>query len=150
ERAEAIAEVGAHYRELFGTNPDFTALREHYAMKNGTVADAGHRHQLGAFFFWTAWAAVTQRPGSEVSYTSNWPSDELVGNTPPASAFIWTVFSVLFLIAGIGLLGWYHAVSHANEADAPRPPPADPLASIRVTPSMRATAKYFWLVIALF
>ena len=26
----------------------------------------------------------------------------------------------------------------------------DPLASLVVTPSMRATAKYFWLVIALF
>jgi nitric oxide reductase subunit B len=150
ERAEAIAEVGAHYRGLFGTDPAFTALREHYAMKNGTVAEEEHRRQLGAFFFWTAWAAVTERPGSEVSYTSNWPSDELVGNTPPTSAFLWTVFSVLFLIAGIGLLGWYHAVSHANEGDAPKPPPSDPLAMIRVTPSMRATAKYFWLVIALF
>ena len=29
-------------------------------------------------------------------------------------------------------------------------PASDPLAMIRITPSMRATAKYFWLVIALF
>ena len=29
-------------------------------------------------------------------------------------------------------------------------PASDPLAIVRITPSMRATAKYFWLVLALF
>jgi nitric oxide reductase subunit B len=71
-------------------------------MRDGTVADAQKRRQLTAFFFWTAWAAVTERPGSDRSYTSNWPYEPLVGNTPTASTFMWTVFSVLFMIAGIG------------------------------------------------
>ena len=149
ERAVAIQGVGAHYQALFGTDPEFTALRENYAMKNGTVADAEHRRQLTAFFFWTAWAAGTERPGTDVTYTSNWPADALVGNTPTTGAFLWTVFSVLFLIAGIGLLGWYYAVSHAREEHV-RPPASDPLAMVRVTPSMKAAAKYFWVVIALF
>src|SRR5690606_8393120 len=85
----------------------------------------------------------------DVTYTNNWPADELVGNAPPASTFVWTVFSVLFLIAGIALLGWYHAVTHREERN-PQLPATDPLASVAVTPSMRATAKYFWVVIALF
>src|SRR5262249_20631816 len=65
-----------------------------------------------------------------------------------AHLFMWTVFSVLFLIAGIALLAWHHA-SHREEPPALLPA-SDPLALIRITPSMRATAKYFWLVIALF
>ncbi|HSX61419.1 MAG TPA: nitric-oxide reductase large subunit [Tahibacter sp.] len=149
DRAAAMAEVAMHYQSLFGDDAATQPLRETYAMRNGTVADAAHRRQLGAFFFWTAWAAVTTRPGTNVTYTSNWPYDTDVGNTPTSSAFLWSVFSVLFMIAGIALLAWHHAVQHGKEP-ALVPPAADPLANLTITPSMRATAKYFWVVIALF
>src|SRR5690606_37730014 len=49
----------------------------------------------------------------------------------------------------IALLGWHYAVTHRDERN-PELPASDPLASVAVTPSMRATAKYFWVVIALF
>ena len=150
DRAEAIATVSRHYDSLFGTDPATGHLREAYAMKNGTVPDADHRRSLSAFFWWTAWAAVTERPGKDITYTNNWPADAMVGNTPPPSTFLWTVFSVLFLLAGIGLLGWYHAVSEGKSERVANLPDSDPLAMIVVTPSMRATAKYFWVVIALF
>ena len=150
DRAEAIATVSRHYDSLFGADPATGHLREAYAMKNGTVPDAGHRRSLSAFFWWTAWAAVTERPGKDITYTNNWPADAVVGNTPPPSTFLWTVFSVLFLLAGIGLLGWYHAVSEGKSERVATLPATDPLAMIVVTPSMRATAKYFWVVIALF
>ena len=151
DRAAAIAVVAEHYSKLFANDPDTAGLREAYAMKNDTVPDAAHRGALAAFYWWTAWAAVTERPGEAVTYTSNWPAEELVGNIPPASTYIWTVFSVLFLIAGIALLGWYYAVTHGRDNDRPeRLPDSDPLAMVNVTSSMRATAKYFWVVIALF
>jgi nitric oxide reductase subunit B len=149
DRAEAMANVGDHYQRLFGNDPSTAQLREAYAMRNNTVAEPEHRRQLTAFYWWAAWASVTERPGSKITYTSNWPHDELVGNTPASNLLIWTVFSVLFLIAGIGLLGWHYATSHGEEM-VPVLPKKDPLASIKVTPSMRATAKYFWVVIALF
>ncbi len=149
DRVAAIAKVAAHYQSLFGTDPATAGLREAYAMREGTVPDVGHRRVLTAFYWWTAWAAVSERPGSDITYTANWPADDLVGNKPPSSAFVWTVFSVLFLIAGIGLLGWHYAVNHGEEF-APALPKSDPLAAIKVTPSMKATAKYFWVVIALF
>ncbi|HJS34832.1 MAG TPA: cbb3-type cytochrome c oxidase subunit I, partial [Pseudoxanthomonas sp.] len=149
DRADAIATVGLHYQSLFSADPATGDLREAYAMRNDTVPDAEHRRQLTAFYWWAAWSSVTERPGEKISYTANWPADALVGNTPPPSAFMWTVFSVLFLIAGIGLLGWHYAVNHGDEM-APVLPKSDPLAKIKVTPSMRATAKYFWVVIALF
>ena len=149
ERAQAIAEVQSHYVSLFGDAADTAALRETYAMKNNTVDTPEHRRQLAAFFFWTSWAAVTERTPGEASYTNNWPYEPLVGNAPTSSNFMWTVFSVLFLIAGIGLLGWHYAVYHGKDK-APPPPATDPLRSLVLTPSMKATAKYFWVVLALF
>ncbi len=147
-RVAAIRHVASHYQDLFGDAPALTDLRRAYAMKNGTVAEAAHRQALTAFVWWTAWSAVTQRDGQEISFTANWPYEPLVGNTPPSSLFLWTSFSVLFLLAGIALLGWYHA-THKDEAPTTLPA-HDPLAAVVVTPSMRATAKYFWVVIALF
>ncbi len=148
DRAAAIAAVRQHYTALFGDDPQLHDLRRAYAMKEGTVLDADKRTALTAFIWWSSWSAVTNRPGKSVSYTNNWPHDPLVGNTPPSHLLLWTVFSVLFLIGGIALLGWHHA--RQREEAAPALPSSDPLAMIRVTPSMRATAKYFWLVIALF
>lgn len=148
DRAAAMAVVASHYTALFGDDPALLDLRRAYAMKNGTVADAQHRQWLTAFVWWTAWSAVTPRPGEAITYTANWPYDPVVGNVPPPHLMLWSVFSVLFLIAGIALLGWYYA---SQREDLGHPVPAsDPLASIGVTPSMRATAKYFWVVIALF
>jgi nitric oxide reductase subunit B len=148
DRAAAIGTVARHYVSLFGDDPTQLELRKAYAMKNGTVADARHREALTAFIWWSAWAAVTERPGKEVSYTNNWPHDPTVGNTPPGHLLMWTVFSVLFLIAGIAALAWHHA--RRKDEPAPELPATDPLAQMRITPSMRATAKYFWVVVALF
>lgn len=71
DRAQAIAIVSRHYESLFGDDPRTAELRENYAMKNGTVASAGHRRALGAFFWWTAWAASTERPQGALTYTNN-------------------------------------------------------------------------------
>jgi nitric oxide reductase subunit B len=150
DRADAWAAVAAHYDALFGRDPDLGALREAYAMKDDTVPDADHRRALAAFVAWTAWAAATERPDSNITYTNNWPGEPLIGNRPPASTFLWSAFSVVFLIAGIALLGWHHAVTHGRTEQPPILPARDPLALVRVTPSMRATAKFFWLVLALF
>ncbi|HEU5135183.1 MAG TPA: nitric-oxide reductase large subunit [Steroidobacteraceae bacterium] len=149
-RVAAISAVAGHYEKLFGDSADMKELRNAYAMKENTVADPALRRALPAFFWWSAWAAMTERPGTNVTYTNNWPSEPLIGNRPTAPTFIWSAFSVLFLIAGIGLLGWHHAVTHGREQEAPKLPSTDPLALVRVTPSMKATAKYFWIVLALF
>ena len=150
DRAEAIASVAAHYQSLFGNDPATADLRKAYAMKNDTVPNADYRRALTAFFWWTAWATVTERPGSDITYTNNWPGEPLVGNTPPASLFLWSAFSVVLLLAGIALLGWHHAVT-AGRHDKPHElPVTDPMRQVLVTPSMKATAKYFWVLLAMF
>lgn len=150
DRARAVAQVAAHYQALYGNDPALDGLREQYAMNAGAVPAAADRQALAAFFFWSAWSAVTDRPDqSGVSYTNNWPHDPLVGNTPTVASGMWSIASVILLIAGIAGMIWYHA-AHRDEGEAPRQAPAqDPLFSMRPTPSMRATRKYFYVVIAL-
>ncbi len=150
DRVASISRVSEHYESLFGNDPRTAELREAYAMKNDTVPDAARRKALSAFIWWTAWAAMTERPGKSVTYTNNWPGESLIGNAPTNTMYLWSAFSVLFLIAGIALLGWHHAVTHGRDEEAGTLPTTDPLAMVRVTPSMRATAWYFWIVLALF
>src|SRR5688500_12627827 len=78
DRAAAMKHVATHYTSLFGNDPELLDLRKAYAMKNNTVVDAEHREALTAFVWWSSWSAVTNRPGKDVSYTNNWPHDELV------------------------------------------------------------------------
>lgn len=143
-RARAVAQVVRHYDGLFGDDPSLDTLRKDYAMRKPTVADPARRKALEAFFFWTSWACTASRPGSTVSYTNNWPPDELVGNTPQAPLFIWSFVSIVGLLAGIGALVWYMAAGRDEE---PTPvPETDPLLGLQPTPSMKATTKYFWVV----
>ncbi len=148
DRAAVDAGLRNYYSDLFGDAQKLQTLREDYAIPADAVPDAARRHDLGAFFFWTAWAAVTDRPGSDSTYTNNWPADALVGNTPTAPTFLWTVISIVVLLAGIGALAWHYAVNHGREP-VPQPPGDDPLLTVKPTPSMKATAKYFWTVIGL-
>ncbi len=143
-RARAIAQVAAHFDGLFGDDPSLDALREDYAMRKPTIPDPERRRALEAFFFWTSWACTAERPGGEVSYTNNWPPDKLVGNTPSAPLFVWSLIRILALLAGIGALVWYMAASGQEESHPV--PGADPLLDLEPTPSMKATTKYFWVV----
>ncbi len=146
-RAEAFRAVAAHYTALFGADPEMAKLRDAYAIPANTIKDPVRQAKMNAFFFWTAWACVTERPGQTVTYTQNWPPDDLVNNSPTGSVIVWSVISFVLLLAGIGALAWYFAVEHAradNEESAI--PEKDPLLGVNPTPSMRATLKYFWVV----
>jgi nitric oxide reductase subunit B len=153
-RSAAITGVAAHYRDLFLGNTDAALrLREDYAFPLHSVLSDADYHALSAFFFWTSWAAVTNRPNDNISYTSNWPYDPLVGNTPTASLYLWSFLSVIFLLAGIGALVWYYVRQFDIWREDLEPEEgfaqSDHLGSAKITPSMRATAKYFWVVTAL-
>ncbi|HET9578583.1 MAG TPA: nitric-oxide reductase large subunit [Usitatibacter sp.] len=148
ERAAVIAAVAKHYTDLFGDAQSLDKLREQYAMSDNLLPDAQDRKALSAFFFWSSWAAVTDRPGEQgLSYTSNWPHDPTVGNTMTSTSSMWTIASIILLIAGIAAMVWYHG--RHPEAPDPRAPDRDPLINAVATPSMRATRKYFFVVIGL-
>lgn len=148
-RAEAIGALSRHYAGLFTDDPALAAERTAYAIPPHAVKDPERMRKMNAFFFWASWACVTQRPDDAVSYTNNWPGDELVGNVPSAELSLWSGFSVIVLLAGIGLLVWYQARGQEEDLDPGQLPRRDPLRSLALTPSMRATEKYFWTVTAL-
>jgi nitric oxide reductase subunit B len=149
ERAGAMARTAAHYEALFGGEPSLAGLREAYALSAAPLPDAARRKQVTAFFFWTAWAAVTERPGLSVTYTNNWPHEPLVGNTATPASLVWSLISIALLLAGVGALIWYKNFRDPAEEPA-APEPDDPLDRIETTPSMRAAGKYAVTVIALF
>jgi nitric oxide reductase subunit B len=150
DRAAAIRGVSTHMQGVFGTDPALAVLREQYAMNDGALPEAADREAIAAFFFWTSWAASTDRPGeSALSYTSNWPHEAMVGNEMTASAAVWSMVSIVLLLAAIAAMLWFHGGKSHGEADTATPPKADPFLGIVATPSMKATRKYFFAVIGL-
>lgn len=155
-RAQAIAEVADHYANIFQTRDaeESRELREQYAFSTTVTLNDADMHALTSFIFWTSWSAVTNRPGDTISYTSNWPYDPLVDNTPPPSLLIWTLLSIILLIGAIAALVWFYAQQYdiwRQDLEPEGGVAKDNLLGNAVqTPSMRATAKYFWTVIALF
>jgi nitric oxide reductase subunit B len=116
----------------------------------GLIHDREEIRQLTAFFAWTAWASVANRPGKSFSYTSNFPYDPAVGNRPTADAFLWSALSLIFLLAGTAavlfafgkfdFLGWKGVLNHYH----PKLLPGEAMAS------QRATIKYFAIAMLLF
>lgn len=143
-RAAAFESNVQYYSELFRSG------NARYAIPRETLTDSGQLKSLTAFFFWTSWAASTNRPGEEMTYTSNWPHEPLIGNVPTADAIIWTGVSIILLLAGIGGMVWYHGSIQGDGPGISDPPSKDPLFSHESTPSQKAVLKYFWTVSGLF
>lgn len=148
-RAKAIKQTADYYHNLFGADPLLQSTRENYAMKENTLPDPERRERLTEFFFWTAWAAATERPDSNVTYTNNWPHEPLIDNRPSGENIVWSLISVVLLIAGVGGLIWAWAFLR-KEDEEPEAPLKDPLAAVGLTPSQKALGKYLLLVVGLF
>ncbi len=134
----------ARWQTYFAQSHESSGLPPHY------ITDAGALRQLTAFFAWTAWASVAVRPGTNYSYTNNFPYDPDAGNTVTSEAIVWSALSLITLLAGTGLallafgkfdyLGWKGRTGHVHPQLLPGV----------TTPSQRATLKYFVLVTVLF
>lgn len=143
ERIEAFEHNKQHYTSLFMDDPALDALRSAYAIPKNAIRDDKRMERMVQFFFWASWACVTERPGENITYTHNWPNDAQIGNVPTGDLIIWTGFSIIMLLIGIGILVFVQARSQQEEV---LKPVKDPLMNLAITPSMRATKKYFWVV----
>ncbi len=99
------------------------------------------------FLLYSSLTTVARRPGTNVSWTQNWPFEPLVGNTPTTSTFLWTWISFCFTFFAFGAVVfiYQHYLSDPDRA------PMDPvLAHFRtLTPSQRRIGKYFLVVAAI-
>ncbi len=148
-QARAFQAMTEFYTRFFGPVSEQTGLRR----PQFPEAEA---RSLTAYFAWAAWVCTATRPGTDYSYTNNWPADVLAGNQPTAEAYLWSALSLIALLGGTGiifflfgrynLLGW-----HRRDDEEPghllqfRPPE-----EVLLTPSQRATAWYFLVVAGLF
>lgn len=90
-RIQAITHTIDYYDKLFGDHPDFQSTRESYAMKEDTLPNPERRARMAEFFFWTSWAASTERPEGGATYTNNWPHEPLIDNKPTAENIVWSI-----------------------------------------------------------
>ena len=114
------------------------------------MSDPKELQQLTAFFAWTAWASVANRPGKSHSYTNNFPYDPMIGNGPSSDAYLWSALSLITLLAGTAIvlfffgkfdfLGWKRTGEHIHPQMLPG----------MTTESQRATIKYFVIMAFLF
>lgn len=154
-RSDAIKKVENHFIRLYvGKDNESLILRRNYAFPVHGLLSNTEAKQLSAFYFWTAWAATTNRPNQEITYTSNWPHEPLVGNKPTTDILVWSIASIFLLLGAAGALIAYYVKQFdvwrrdiAPEAGIAK---TDLLEHTVITPSMRATAKYFWMVCAMF
>lgn len=144
-RALAVNYIKEEYKGLFMNGEEQAKLRDAYSIPANTIKDEKRMDKMSDFFFWASWATITDRPGKNITYTNNWPPDDLVGNRPTSSLILWTGFSVILLLLGIGIMAWYYA-AHRNEELPKDIPEVNPLSGKGMTPSMKATLKYFWIV----
>ena len=146
-QAVAFNELVAYYSNYFGPTSGERGLRPN------AITDQAEIRQLTSFFAWTAWSGSTLRPDKDYSFTNNWPPEQLVGNEPTANVLVWSVLSLIALLAGIGALfaafgrwgdrlGW-----KGRQADTISfRPPGDVL----LTPAQKACAWFFLVVGLLF
>ena len=144
----------ASYRIQAGEWKDyFSGARPAPGLPARFIQDAGELSRLNAYFAWATWATVALRPGADYSYTNNWPYEPLAGNTPTASAYLWSALSLVTLLGGLGLvlfifgkfdyLGWGGATGR-KQVQAGR------LQTWVLTPSQKALGLYFAVVALLF
>ena len=150
ERITAMNITGRYFVELYGDNPELTLTRDHFAMKDNTLPELQDRIDMARFFFWTTWMASTQRPGTDATYTNNWPHEPLLDHNPTPESVAWSVVSVIILLCGIGVVVWLWSFGKKDDEHALVPPAEDPISKITLTPSQRSLGKYLFTILALF
>ncbi|HJU15458.1 MAG TPA: cbb3-type cytochrome c oxidase subunit I [Stellaceae bacterium] len=108
--------------------------------------DQTSAQETADFLIYSALTTVARRPGTNVSWTQNWPYEPLVGNTPTTSTFSWTWISFCFTFFAFGAVLFVYE----RYLNGPDQAPMDPvLARFRaLTPSQRRVGKYFLVVAA--
>ncbi|CAB1063078.1 Nitric-oxide reductase (EC, quinol-dependent [Olavius sp. associated proteobacterium Delta 1] len=143
-QVEGLNRVKQHWEKIF------KAGEQRYGFLPETIGETEQRLQISRFFFWTAWVASTLRPGTDYSYTNNWPPDKRVGNTASTETYFYSIAGIMALLVVLGLFVyfihryglWYGAPKGVALSEK--------LIDMPLTPSQFTAAKFFVVVILLF
>jgi len=145
-QAVAFEAMRVYYADMFGTPDQKTGLRP------DQITDPEKIKQLTAYFAWTAWTSAAERPGTDYSYTNNWPGEDLVDNKPTADTVLWSALSIVGLLIGVAVLfavfGRWNNIAW-EEKDQSRIVFKEP-STVSLTPMQRATAWFFLVMVLLF
>jgi nitric oxide reductase subunit B len=143
-------EARSFQRQIQTWTDYFSKATANGGLKSRYISDARELHDLTAFFAWTAWASIANRPDRTYSYTNNFPYDPALGNTPTSDTVLWSALSLITLLVGTALvlfafgkfdyLGWKGTGEHVHPQMLPGV----------AGESQRATIKYFVAVALLF
>ncbi len=125
------------------------SLRRHDFAKGWTQAyslDPQTAAQTADFLIYSSLTTVARRPGTNVSWTQNWPFEPLVGNTPTTSTFRWTWISFCFTFFAFGAVLFIYQLFLNDPDEAPMDPVLATFGPL--TASQRRIGKYFLVVAA--
>lgn len=103
--------------------------------------------QTADFLLYSSLTTVAKRPGTNHSWTSNWPPEPLVDNKPMTGSFTWTWASLTILFFAIGVVVVIFRLF--IEDDGMQVADAKLAKFHALAPSQNALSKYFVVVAAL-
>ena len=106
--------------------------------------------ELAAFATWTGWLSVATRPEAPHSYTNNWPYDKAAGNTATAGALVWSAASAALLLLFLAFILYLQHRYRLSPVDVDNPNLKFNVAMMPLTPSQKATFKFFVIALLLF
>jgi len=143
-QVKGLEKVKQHWQKVFKEG------EQRYGFLADTIGDEQQRLEISRFFFWTAWVASTLRPGSDFSYTNNWPPDRRVGNIASTGTYFFSIAGIMSLLVVLGLfVYWIHRYG-LWYGEAKGAALAEKLIDMPLTPSQLYAAKFFVVVILLF
>ena len=143
--ASAVRALRSDITHRLLTNDFAKGWTKAYSLTPRTAAQAAD------FLIYSSLTTVARRPGGTASYTSNWPYEPLVGNTPTPDTFLWTWVSFMIVFFGFGAVVYiYHSYigTAAHEMHDTETPILRGFTTL--TASQRKTAKYFFIVALVF
>jgi len=143
-QVEGLNRVQQHWDKIFKEG------EQRYGFLPNTIGDENQRLEISRFFFWSAWVASTLRPGTDYSYTNNWPPDKRVGNVASTETYFYSIAGIVALLIVLGLfVFWIHRYG-LWYGEPKGPALAEKLIDMPLTRSQLHAAKFFVVVILLF
>ncbi|GAB3666860.1 nitric-oxide reductase large subunit [Halopiger thermotolerans] len=115
----------------------------------GQIQSAEAAEDFADFALWTAWISHTDRPGSEASFTNDFPYSPAAGNDAGGPVMTWSVIAMVLLVSGAGIAIWLYQAIELPEPEAegvsiPHPKEID------LTPSQLLSSRFVLIGALLF